>query len=264
MGAAAQLGILAAFMGALAVGFNPQEAAAIGIAGSADGPTAIFITAMLSPHLMGAVAVAAYTYMSLVPIIQPPFMKMLTTYKERRVRMAQLRPVSKTEKIVFPIMCALGVSLLVPPATPLIGMLMLGNLIKESGVAERLSQTVQNELINIVTILLALAVGATASAERFLTPQTLLITILGLFAFIVGTISGVLFGKVMYLFTGGKVNPLIGSAAVSAMPMAARVSQKVGAQYDRTNFLLMHAMGPTVSGIIASAVLAGAFIALLS
>jgi len=263
IGAAAQLGIFATFLGALIWGFTPQESSAIAIIGSADGPTTIFVTASLAPHLLGSVAIAAYTKMALVPIIQPPFMKLLTNDKERRVVMKQLRPVSKTERCVFPIVSALGVALLVPQATPLLGMLMLGNLIKESGVAERLSKTVQNEMINIVTILLGLAVGSTARAENFLTITTLLIIGLGLAAFILSTIAGVLIAKIMCHVTGGKVNPLIGSAGVSAMPMAARVSQQVGAKYDPNNFLLMHAMGPTVSATIGSAVVAGAMIALL-
>jgi len=264
MSVAAQIGIFAAFIGALMLGFTAPEAGAIGIIGSADGPTTIFITVRLAPHLLGSVAVAAYTYMALVPIIQPPFMKLITTDKERKVVMEQLRPVSKTEKIVFPIATTLLVCLIVPPATPLIGMLMLGNLFKESGVTERLSKTSQNELINIVTILLGTAVGATTNAETFLTRSTLMLTALGLFAFIVSTIAGVACGKVMCYVTKGKVNPLIGSASVSAMPMAARVSQKVGAQYNPGNFLLMHAMGPNVSGTICSTVVAGAMIAVLS
>ncbi|MCL2856290.1 MAG: sodium ion-translocating decarboxylase subunit beta [Oscillospiraceae bacterium] len=264
IGAAAQLGIFATFLGALWLGFSPQESSAIAIIGSADGPTTIFVTATLAPHLLGSVAIAAYTYMALVPIIQPPFMKALTNDKERRVVMKQLRPVSKTERCVFPVLSALGVALLVPPATPLLGMLMLGNLIKESGVCERLSQTAQNEMINIVTIFLGLAVGSTARAENFLTAQTLMIIALGLAAFILSTITGVLIAKVMCFATGGKINPLIGSAGVSAMPMAARVCQQVGAKYDPNNFLLMHAMGPTVSATIGSAVVAGAMIAILS
>jgi len=264
IGAAAQLGIFATFLGALLLGFSPQESSAIAIIGSADGPTTIFVTATLAPHLLGSVAIAAYAYMAMVPIIQPPFMRMLTNDKERRVVMKQLRPVSKTERCVFPVLSALGVALLVPPATPLLGMLMLGNLIKESGVAERLSQTAQNEMINIVTIMLGLAVGSTARGENFLDTTTLLIIVLGLLAFILSTIAGVLIAKVMCHVTGGKVNPLIGNAGVSAMPMAARVSQQVGAKYDPHNFLLMHAMGPTVSAVIGSAVVAGAMIALLS
>ena len=264
MSVAAQIGIFIAFIGALVLGFTAPEAGAISIIGSADGPTTIFVTMFLAPPLLGSVAVAAYTYMSLLPIIQPPFMKLLTTDKERRVVMKQLRVVSKTEKIVFPVVTTLLVCLLVPPATPLVGMLMLGNLLRESGVAERLSKTAQNELINIVTILLATSVGATTNADTFLTAQTLMITALGLFAFIMSTIAGVTFGKIMCAVTGGKINPLIGSASVSAIPMAAGVCQQVGAKYDPNNFLLMHAMGPNVSGVVASAVVAGAMISVLT
>lgn len=262
LGAAAQLGIFITFIGAVALGFDYQEAASIAIIGGADGPTAIYTTGKLAPDLLGPIAVAAYSYMALVPVIQPPIMKLLTTKKERAVVMEQLRPVSRTEKIVFPVMVTLVVCLMVPSATPLIGMLMLGNLFKESGVVDRLVKTAQNELMNIVTIFLGVTVGATASAEKFLNVQTLGIIALGLAAFGIGTAGGVLFGKLMYLFTGGKVNPLIGSAGVSAVPMAARVSQKVGAKENPTNFLLMHAMGPNVAGVIGSGVAAGVLISL--
>ena len=263
MGAAAQLGIFLAFFGALALGFTPAEAGSIGIIGGADGPTAIFTTTQLAPHLLGSVAIAAYSYMALVPIIQPPIMKALTTKKARAVRMEQLRPVSKLEKIVFPILVAILVSFLVPDTAPLIGMLMLGNLFRESGVVDRLNKTAQNELMNIVTIFLGVTVGATASAERFLTPQTLGIIVLGLIAFAFGTAGGVLLGDLMYVLSGGKINPLIGSAGVSAVPMAARVSQKVGQKENPTNFLLMHAMGPNVAGVIGSAVAAGVLLSIL-
>ena len=263
MGAAAQLGIFIAFFGALLLGFTGPEAGSIGIIGGADGPTAIFTTTQLAPHMLGSVAIAAYSYMALVPIIQPPIMKLLTTKKMRAVRMEQLRPVSKLERIVFPILVAVVVSFLVPDTAPLIGMLMLGNLFRESGVADRLSKTAQNELMNIVTIFLGTTVGATASAERFLTPQTLKIIALGLCAFAIGTAGGVLLGDLMCIITGGKINPLIGSAGVSAVPMAARVSQKVGQKENPTNFLLMHAMGPNVSGVIGSAVAAGVLLAIL-
>ena len=263
MGAAAQLGIFLAFFGALALGFTPAEAGSIGIIGGADGPTAIFTTTQLAPHLLGSVAIAAYSYMALVPIIQPPIMKLLTTKKARAVRMEQLRPVSKLEKIVFPILVAILVSFLVPDTAPLIGMLMLGNLFRESGVVDRLNKTAQNELMNIVTIFLGVTVVATASAERFLTPQTLGIIVLGLIAFAFGTAGGVLLGDLMYVLSGGKINPLIGSAGVSAVPMAARVSQKVGQKENPTNFLLMHAMGPNVAGVIGSAVAAGVLLSIL-
>ena len=263
MGAAAQLGIFLAFFGALALGFTPAEAGSIGIIGGADGPTAIFTTTQLAPHLLGSVAIAAYSYMALVPIIQPPIMKLLTTKKARAVRMEQLRPVSKLEKIVFPILVAILVSFLVPDTAPLIGMLMLGNLFRESGVVDRLNKTAQNELMNIVTIFLGVTVGATASAERFLTPQTLGIIVLGLIAFAFGTAGGVLLGDLMYVLSGGKINTLIGSAGVSAVPMAARVSQKVGQKENPTNFLLMHAMGPNVAGVIGSAVAAGVLLSIL-
>ncbi len=263
LGAAAQFGIFITFIGAILIGFTPAESGAIGIIGGADGPTAIFVTSKLAPHLLGSVAIAAYSYMALVPIIQPPIMKLLTTKKERVVVMEQLRPVSKLEKVVFPIFVTLLVSLFVPDAAPLVGMLMLGNLFKESGVVDRISKTAQNELINIITILLGISVGATATAETFLTTATLGIIVLGLIAFSIGTASGVLLGKLMYLITGGKVNPLIGSAGVSAVPMAARVSQKVGQEANPGNFLLMHAMGPNVAGVIGSAVAAGILLSVL-
>lgn len=263
LGAAAQIGIFIPFILATFLGFDLKAAASIGIIGGADGPTAIFLTSRLKPELLGPIAIAAYSYMALVPIIQPPIMRALTTPKERAVKMAQLREVTKTEKIVFPIAVTLFVGLLLPAAVPLIGSLMLGNLFKETGSTERLSSTAQHELINILTIFLGVAVGSTASAERFLNPETLKIIFLGLFAFSCGTAGGVLFGKLMYLLTGGKVNPLIGSAGVSAVPMAARVSQVVGAETDPTNFLLMHAMGPNVSGVIGSAVAAGVLLSIL-
>ena len=262
LGAAAQLGIFFAFIGALLLGFTPEEASSIGIIGGADGPTAILVTKTLAPHLLGSIAVAAYSYMALVPVIQPPIMKVLTTPKERAVKMEQLRPISRTEKIIFPIMVTLVVSFLVPDATSLVGMLMLGNLMKESGVVDRLVKTAQNELMNIITIFLGVTVGATASYDYFLTGKTLGIIVMGLLAFCVGTAGGVLFGKLMYIFSGGKVNPLIGSAGVSAVPMSARVSQKVGSETDPTNFLLMHAMGPNVAGVIGSAVAAGVLLAI--
>ena len=262
LGAAAQLGIFFAFIGALLLGFTPEEASSIGIIGGADGPTAILVTKTLAPHLLGSIAVAAYSYMALVPVIQPPIMKVLTTPKERAVKMEQLRPISRTEKIIFPITVTLVVSFLVPDATSLVGMLMLGNLMKESGVVDRLVKTAQNELMNIITIFLGVTVGATASYDYFLTGKTLGIIVMGLLAFCVGTAGGVLFGKLMYIFSGGKVNPLIGSAGVSAVPMAARVSQKVGSETDPTNFLVMHAMGPNVAGVIGSAVAAGVLLAI--
>ncbi len=263
LGAAAQLGIFAAFCGALVIGFTPAEAGSIGIIGGADGPTAIFVTSRLAPHLLGPIAVAAYSYMALIPFIQKPIMKLLTTKKERLVRMSELRSVSKTEKIIFPIMVTIIVSLLIPDAAVLVGMLMLGNLMKESGVVERICKTAQNELMNIITIFLGLTVGATTNAESFLNLQTLGIVLMGLVAFCLGTSGGILFGKLMYIFTKGKVNPLIGSAGVSAVPMAARVSQMVGQEEDSGNFLLMHAMGPNVSGVIGSAVAAGILLAML-
>ncbi|MEZ0536549.1 sodium ion-translocating decarboxylase subunit beta [Caldicellulosiruptoraceae bacterium PP1] len=262
LGAAAQFGIYFAFTVALLLGFGPKEAASIGIIGGADGPTAIFLTTKLAPHLLGAIAIAAYSYMALIPLIQPPIMKLLTTKEERMVKMEQLREVSKVEKIVFPILVTILVSLLLPSVAPLIGMLMLGNLFRECGVVERLSDTAQNALINIITIFLGLSVGATASAENFLRPETIKITILGLLAFIFSTFGGVVFGKIMYKVTGGKVNPLIGSAGVSAVPMAARVSQVVGQKENPANFLLMHAMGPNVAGVIGSAVAAGVLLTL--
>lgn len=257
LGAAAQFGIFITFIGAVALGFTGPQAASIGIIGGADGPTALYLSSKLAPELLGPIAVAAYSYMALVPIIQPPIMKALTTEKERKIVMEQLRPVSKQEKIIFPIMITVIVTLLLPSAGPLVGMLMLGNLMREAGVVERLSKTVQNELMNIVTIFLGLTVGATANAETFLSPNTIKIIILGLIAFSIGTATGVIFGKIMCKATGGKVNPLIGSAGVSAVPMAARVSQKVGQEANPRNFLLMHAMGPNVAGVIGSAVAAG-------
>lgn len=262
LGAAAQLGIFITFMGATLLGFDVKEAASIGIIGGADGPTAIFLTSKLAPHLLGAVAVAAYSYMALVPVIQPPIMRLLTTQKERTVVMEQLRPVSKTEKIIFPILVTVLASFLVPPATALIGCLMLGNLFRECGVVDRLSKTAQNELINIVTIFIGFTVGATASAENFLRIETIEIIILGMLAFAGGTAGGVLFGKLMYVLSGGKVNPLIGSAGVSAVPMAARVSQKVAQEEMPGNFILMHAMGPNVAGVIGSAIVAGVLLSL--
>ena len=257
LGAAAQFGIFFTFVGAIALGFTGPQAASIGIIGGADGPTALYLTSKLADELLGPIAVAAYSYMALVPIIQPPIMKALTTEEERKIVMEQLRPVSKKEKIIFPIMITVLVTLLLPSAGPLIGMLMLGNLMRESGVVGRLSQTVQNELMNIVTIFLGVTVGATANAETFLQWGTIKIIILGLIAFSIGTATGTLFGKIMCKATGGKVNPLIGSAGVSAVPMAARVSQKVGQEANPSNFLLMHAMGPNVAGVIGSAVAAG-------
>lgn len=263
LGAAAQAGIFFTFFGALVLGFTPAQAGSIGIIGGADGPTAIFTTSQLAPELLGPIAVAAYSYMALVPIIQPPIMRALTTKKERAVVMEQLRPVSRLEKLVFPILVTIIVSFLVPDTAPLIGMLMLGNLFRESGVVDRLSKTAQNELMNIITIFLGVSVGATATAEVFLSGETLGIIALGLIAFCLGTAAGVLFGKLMYIFSGGKVNPLIGSAGVSAVPMAARVSQKVGQKENPTNFLLMHAMGPNVAGVIGSAVAAGVLLSIL-
>ena len=264
LGAAAQFGVFISLAGAMMLGFDVKEAASIGIIGGADGPTAIYLTIKLAPHLLGAIAVAAYSYMSLVPLIQPPVMAAFTTKKEREVVMEQLRPVSKFERIVFPVVCTIVISLLLPPVASLIGMLMLGNLFRESGVTDRLSDTSQNSLINIVTIFLATGTGMTMSAQDFLNMKTLLIICLGLVAFIGGTAAGVIFGKIMYSFTGGKVNPLIGSAGVSAVPMAARVSQIVGQKYRPGNFLLMHAMGPNVAGVIGTAVAAGTMLAMLS
>jgi len=262
LGAAAQLGISIAFLIATALGFSPAEASSIGIIGGADGPTAIYLTSKLAPHLLPAIAIAAYSYMALIPLIQPPIMRALTTEKEREIKMSQLRQVSKLEKICFPIVVTLFCSLLLPSVAPLIGMLMLGNLFKESGVVERLSETVQNALINIVTIFLGVTVGATAVAENFLKPQTLMIIGLGLLAFIFSTIGGLLFGKLMCWLSGGKINPLIGSAGVSAVPMAARVSQVEGQKANPSNYLLMHAMGPNVAGVIGSAVAAGVLLSL--
>ena len=263
LGAAAQFGIFATFLGASAMGFTPAEAGSIGIIGGADGPTAIYLTAKLAPQLLGPIAVAAYSYMALVPVIQPPIMRALTTKAERQIVMKQLRTVSKTEKIVFPIAMTMIISLLLPSAAPLIGCLMLGNLMKECGVVERLSKTVQNELMNIVTIFLGISVGATATADAFLNWQTIGIMVLGVTAFCLGSGSGVLLAKVMNVFSKEKINPLIGSAGVSAVPMAARVSQKVGQAENPSNFLLMHAMGPNVSGVIGSAVAAGILLAFL-
>ena len=262
LGAAAQLGIFLAFIVALILGFTPAEAGAIGIIGGADGPTAIYVTTKLAPGLLGPIAIAAYSYMALVPVIQPPIMKALTSKKDRQIVMGQLRTVSKTEKIVFPIVVTVLVSLMLPSAAPLIGSLMLGNLFKESGVTERLSKTAQNELMNIVTIFLGVTVGATAKAETFLQWQTIKIILMGVFAFGGGTAGGVLLGDLMCKLSGGKLNPLIGSAGVSAVPMAARVSQKVGQAENPSNFLLMHAMGPNVAGVIGSAVAAGVFISM--
>lgn len=262
LGAAAQLGIFVAFIGALLLGFTSQEASSIGIIGGADGPTAIFLTSKLAPHLLGPIAVAAYSYMALVPVIQPPIMKAFTTKEERRIEMKQLREVSKTERIIFPIVVTIFISLLLPAAAPLVGMLMLGNLFRECLVTDRLNKTAQNELINIVTIFLGVTVGATANGETFLSLQTLGILAMGLFAFAFGTLGGVLLGKLMCKLSGGKINPLIGSAGVSAVPMAARVSQKVGQEANPRNFLLMHAMGPNVAGVIGSAVAAGVLLSL--
>ena len=262
LGAAAQLGIYIAFIVAILLGFAPNEAASIAIIGGADGPTAIFLTTKLAPELLPAIAIAAYSYMALIPLIQPPIMRLLTTEKERKVEMQQLREVSKLEKIVFPIVVTILVCLMLPSVAPLIGMLMLGNLFRESGVVERLNNTAQNALINIVTIILGTTVGATAVAETFLRPETLKIVALGLMAFIFSTVGGLLLGKLMCFLTGGKVNPLIGSAGVSAVPMAARVSQVEGAKANPANFLLMHAMGPNVAGVIGSAVAAGFLLAM--
>ena len=257
LGAAAQMGVFAAFFGAICLGFTGLEAASIGIIGGADGPTAIFLTSKLAPHLLGAIAVAAYSYMALIPLIQPPFMKLLTTPKQRSIKMVQTRNVSKTEKIIFPIVVTLFVALLLPDTAPLIGCLMLGNLFKETGLTDRLSDTVQNALMNIITILLSTAVGATMVGETFLTPQTLMIVGLGVCAFILSTVGGLLGGQVMFWLTKGKVNPLIGSAGVSAVPMAARVANLEGQKANPSNFLLMHAMGPNVAGVIGSAIAAG-------
>lgn len=267
LGAAAQIGIFLTFFGAIMLGFSPQEAGSIAIIGGADGPTAIFTTTKLASHLLGPIALAAYSYMALVPVIQPPVMRLLTTKKERSVVMKQLREVSRMEKILFPIVVTAVVALIIPDATPLVGMLMLGNLFRESGVVGRLSDTSQNALINIITMFLGVSVGATASAEKLAQPgygvQALKIIVLGMFAFAICTATGILFGKILYWITGGKVNPLIGSAGVSAVPMAARVSQKVGQEENPGNFLLMHAMGPNVAGVIGSAVAAGVLISML-
>ncbi len=263
LGAAAQFGIFAAYFGAIAMGFNDKAAAAISIIGGADGPTSIFLAGKLGQtSLLGPIAVAAYSYMSLVPIIQPPIMKLLTTEKERKIKMSQLRPISKLEKILFPIVVTIVVCMILPTTAPLVGMLMLGNLFRESGVVRQLTETASNALMYIVVILLGTSVGATTSAEAFLNLDTLKIVALGLIAFAFGTAAGVVFGKIMCKLTHGKINPLIGSAGVSAVPMAARVSQKVGAEADPTNFLLMHAMGPNVAGVIGTAVAAGTFMAI--
>ena len=262
LGAAAQMGVFAAFFGAILLGFTGPEAASIGIIGGADGPTAIYLTSKLAPHLLGAIAVAAYSYMALIPLIQPPFMNMLTTPEQRKIVMTQTRAVSKTEKIIFPIVVTIFVAMLLPDTAPLIGCLMLGNLFKECGVTDRLSDTVQNALMNIVTILLSTAVGATMVGSTFLTVQTLSIVVLGVCAFALSTVGGLLGGLVMCKVTGGKVNPLIGSAGVSAVPMAARVSQMVGQKENPKNFLLMHAMGPNVAGVIGSAIAAGVLMSL--
>lgn len=262
LGAAAQLGIYIAFVIAILLGFSPQEAASIGIIGGADGPTAIFLTTKLAPELLPAIAIAAYSYMALIPMIQPPLMRLLTTKKEREIKMEQLREVSKLERIIFPIAVTVLVVMLLPAVAPLVGMLMLGNLFRESGVVERLSSTVQNALINIVTIFLGTTVGATAVAGNFLKPETLKIIVLGLMAFMFSTVGGLLLGKLMCYVTGGKINPLIGSAGVSAVPMAARVAQVEGQKANPSNFLLMHAMGPNVAGVIGSAVAAGFLLAM--
>jgi oxaloacetate decarboxylase beta subunit len=262
LGAAAQIGVYTTLVGAVFLGFDLKEASAIGIIGGADGPTSIFIATKLAPHLLAPIAVAAYSYMSLVPLIQPPIMRWLTTAEERKIKMEQLKPISPTVKIIFPVAVTIVCCLMLPGVTPLLGMLMLGNLFRESGVTARLHETAETHLINIVTILLALAVGSSMTAESFLRLETMKIIILGLLAFCVATAGGVIFAKIMSKLSGGKINPLIGSAGVSAVPMAARVSQKVGADEDRSNFLLMHAMGPNVAGVIGSAVAAGVFISL--
>ena len=263
LGAAAQAGVFVALLGAMLLGFSVKEAAAIGIIGGADGPTSIYLAAKMAPQLLGAIAVAAYSYMSLVPLIQPPIMKLFTTEADRKIVMEQLRPVSHFEKVAFPIMCTIVISLLLPSVTALIGMLMLGNLFKEAGCLDRLSDTAQNALMNTVTIMLATGTGLTMSAESFLNAKTLLIIVLGLVAFVAGTAAGVIFGKIMCIVDGGKTNPLIGSAGVSAVPMAARVSQKVGQKANPANFLLMHAMGPNVAGVIGTAVAAGTMLAMI-
>ncbi|MCM1148905.1 MAG: sodium ion-translocating decarboxylase subunit beta [Butyricicoccus sp.] len=261
LGAAAQLGVFLAMFGAVCMGFTGQEAGSIGIIGGADGPTAIYTTGLLAPHLLGPIAIAAYSYMALIPLIQPPIMRALTTETERKVKMEQAREVSKTEKIIFPIVVATFVILLIPSTAPLIGCLMFGNLLRETGVTERLSDTAQNALMNIVTLFLGISVGATTVASRFLSAQTLMIVVLGLVAFSLSTVGGLLVGKLMYRLSGGKINPLIGSAGVSAVPMAARVSQVEGQKANPSNFLLMHAMGPNVAGVIGSAIAAGFLIA---
>ena len=263
LGAAAQAGVFISLLSAMMLGFTVQEASAIGIIGGADGPTAIYLAAKMAPNLLGAIAVAAYSYMSLVPLIQPPIMKLCTTEADRKIVMEQLRPVSHFEKIVFPIATTIVISLLLPPVTALIGMLMLGNLFKEAGCLDRLSDTAQNALMNIVTIMLATGTGLTMKADSFLNYQTILIICLGLVAFAAGTFAGVVFGKIMCIVDGGKTNPLIGSAGVSAVPMAARVSQIVGQKANPANFLLMHAMGPNVAGVIGTAVAAGAMLAMI-
>ena len=263
LGAAAQAGVFVSLLGAMMLGFTVQEASAIGIIGGADGPTAIYLAAKMAPNLLGAIAVAAYSYMSLVPLIQPPIMKLCTTEADRKIVMAQLRPVTRFERIVFPVVTTIVISLLLPPVCSLIGMLMLGNLFKEAGCLDRLSDTAQNALMNIVTIMLATGTGLTMKAESFLNYQTILIIVLGLIAFAAGTFAGVVFGKLMCILDGGKTNPLIGSAGVSAVPMAARVSQIVGQKANPANFLLMHAMGPNVAGVIGTAVAAGAMLAMI-
>ena len=263
LGAAAQAGVFVSLLGAMMLGFSVQEASAIGIIGGADGPTAIYLAAKMAPHLLGAIAVAAYSYMSLVPLIQPPIMKLCTSEADRKIVMEQLRPVSHFEKVVFPVVTTIVISLLLPPVTALIGMLMLGNLFKEAGCLDRLSDTAQNALMNTVTIMLATGTGLTMKAESFLNYQTILIIFLGLVAFAAGTLAGVVFGKIMSMIDGGKTNPLIGSAGVSAVPMAARVSQIVGQKANPSNFLLMHAMGPNVAGVIGTAVAAGTMLAMI-
>jgi oxaloacetate decarboxylase beta subunit len=264
LGAAAQFGIFFTFLGAILLGFTGQQAAPIGIIGGADGPTAIYLASQLAPEYLGAIAVAAYSYMALVPVIQPPIIRAFTSKEERKVKMKQLRPVSKVEKVLFPILVTIVVVLLLPPAAPLVGMLMLGNLFKEAGVVDRLSDTAQNSLINIVTIFLGLAVGASASADKFLQVRTIQILVLGVVAFGIGTTAGVLLGKLMHRLSGGEVNPMIGAAGVSAVPMAARVVQKEGQRADPSNFLLMHAMGPNVAGVIGSAVAAGVMMSIFA
>lgn len=264
LGAAAQVGIFITFIGAILLGFTGQQAAAIGIIGGADGPTAIYLSSLLSPEYLGAIAIAAYSYMALVPVIQPPIMKLMTTKEERKVKMKQLRPVSQKEKILFPIFTTIIVVLVLPSAAPLIGMLMLGNLFRVSGVVDRLNEVAQNALINAITIFLGVAVGASASADRFLQVKTLQVLFLGVAAFAIGTAAGLLLGKLMYRLSGGEINPLIGAAGVSAVPMAARVVQKEGQKADPSNFLLMHAMGPNVAGVIGSAVAAGVMLSIFS